>query len=187
MKIHATVPVVHMAARSVRLRSCAPKHHYTHNLLVNRNTSPLVIFGNYVRYGLCTIGANAPCHCLQKLPEKTPIACVCAKCSPPRHYRNKEAKPRRTGCRYVARDYRVASKNYRTVAASCIRGYGRFTGQGDERHKFWHCVMSIRRRVRACTRLSEPAKALITRDYVRGISGPSTLLNTRFTMSVPTA
>jgi hypothetical protein len=38
-------------------------------------------------------------------------------------------------------------------------------------------VMSIRRRMRACTRLSEPAKALTTRDYVRGISGPSTLLN----------
>jgi hypothetical protein len=47
----------------------------------------------------------------------------------------------------------------------------------DERHKFWHCVMSIGRRVRACTRLSEPAKALTTRDCVRGISGPSTLLN----------
>jgi hypothetical protein len=48
----------------------------------------------------------------------------------------------------------------------------------DERHKFWQCVLSIGRRVRACTRLSEPAKALTTRDYVRGVSGPSTLLNT---------
>jgi hypothetical protein len=48
----------------------------------------------------------------------------------------------------------------------------------DERNKFWQCVLSIGRRVRACTRLSEPAKALTTRDYVRGISGPSTLLNT---------
>jgi hypothetical protein len=37
--------------------------------------------------------------------------------------------------------------------------------------------MSIRRRVRACTRFSEPAKALTTHDYVRGISRPSTLLN----------
>jgi hypothetical protein len=55
-------------------------------------------------------------------------------------------------------------------------------GVCDERHKFWHCVMSIRRRVRACTRLSEPAKALTTgtRDYVRGISGPSTLLNSMY-------
>jgi hypothetical protein len=33
------------------------------------------------------------------------------------------------------------------------------------------------RRLRACTRLSGPVKALTTRDYVRGISGPSTLLN----------
>jgi hypothetical protein len=41
-----------------------------------------------------------------------------------------------------------------------------------------HCVLSIRRRVRACTRLSEAAKALATRDYVRGISGLSTLPNT---------
>jgi hypothetical protein len=47
----------------------------------------------------------------------------------------------------------------------------------DEKHKFWHCGISMGRRVRACTRLSEPAKALTTRDYVRGISGPSTLLN----------
>jgi hypothetical protein len=37
--------------------------------------------------------------------------------------------------------------------------------------------MSMGRRVRACTRLSGPAKALTTRDYVRGISGLSTLLN----------
>jgi hypothetical protein len=41
-----------------------------------------------------------------------------------------------------------------------------------------HCIMSVRRRVRACTRLSEAAKALATRDYVRGISGLSTLPNT---------
>jgi hypothetical protein len=32
--------------------------------------------------------------------------------------------------------------------------------------------------VRACTRLLEAAKALIMRDHVRCISGPSTLLNT---------
>jgi hypothetical protein len=49
--------------------------------------------------------------------------------------------------------------------------------EGDERHKFWHCVVSIGRRVRACKRLSEAAKMLTTRDHVRGISGPSTLLN----------
>jgi hypothetical protein len=53
----------------------------------------------------------------------------------------------------------------------------------DERHMICRCVMSIRRRVRACTRLSGPAKALTTRDYryryVRGISGPSTLLNNK--------
>jgi hypothetical protein len=47
----------------------------------------------------------------------------------------------------------------------------------DEKHKFWHCVMSIGRCVRACKRLSEAAKALTTRDHVRGISGPSTLFN----------
>jgi hypothetical protein len=35
-----------------------------------------------------------------------------------------------------------------------------------------------RRRVRASTRLTEAAKALATRDYVRGISGLSTLPNT---------
>jgi hypothetical protein len=40
-----------------------------------------------------------------------------------------------------------------------------------------HCVISIRRRVRACTRLLVAAKALATRDYVRGISRPSTLPN----------
>jgi hypothetical protein len=40
-----------------------------------------------------------------------------------------------------------------------------------------HCVMSIRRRVRACTRLLVAAKALATRDYVRGISRLSTLPN----------
>jgi hypothetical protein len=53
----------------------------------------------------------------------------------------------------------------------------RLTRQIDERYRFWHFVVSIGRRVRACTRLSEPAKALSTRNYVRGISGPSTLLN----------
>jgi hypothetical protein len=37
--------------------------------------------------------------------------------------------------------------------------------------------MYIGRRVRAYTRLLEAAKALTTRDYVRGISGPSTLFN----------
>jgi hypothetical protein len=47
----------------------------------------------------------------------------------------------------------------------------------DERHKFWHCVMSTGRCVRACKRLSEAAKTLPTRDHVRGISGPSTLFN----------
>jgi hypothetical protein len=31
--------------------------------------------------------------------------------------------------------------------------------------------------VRACTRLTEAAKALATRDHVRGISGPSALSN----------
>jgi hypothetical protein len=40
-----------------------------------------------------------------------------------------------------------------------------------------HCVISVGRRVRACTRLSVAAKALATRDHVRGISGPSTLPN----------
>jgi hypothetical protein len=40
-----------------------------------------------------------------------------------------------------------------------------------------HNVMCIRRRVRACKRLLEAAKTLTTRDHVRGISGPSTLLN----------
>jgi hypothetical protein len=40
-----------------------------------------------------------------------------------------------------------------------------------------HCVISVGRRVRACTRLSEAAKALATRDHVRGISRPSTLPN----------
>jgi hypothetical protein len=43
---------------------------------------------------------------------------------------------------------------------------------------FWHCVMSMGRRLRAYTELSGPTKAMTTRDYVRGISGPSTLLNT---------
>jgi hypothetical protein len=40
-----------------------------------------------------------------------------------------------------------------------------------------HCVISIGRRVRACTRLLVAAKALATRDYVRGISKLSTLPN----------
>jgi hypothetical protein len=35
----------------------------------------------------------------------------------------------------------------------------------------------IRRRVRACTRLSEAAKAPTTRDHVRGIGGSYTPLN----------
>jgi hypothetical protein len=39
--------------------------------------------------------------------------------------------------------------------------------------KSMHCVMSIGRRVRACTRLSVAAKALATRDYVKDISGLS--------------
>ena len=47
----------------------------------------------------------------------------------------------------------------------------------DEKHRFWHCVMSIGRRVRVCRRLLEVAKALATRDHVRGISGLSTLSN----------
>jgi hypothetical protein len=33
-----------------------------------------------------------------------------------------------------------------------------------------HCVISVRRRVRVCTRLLVAAKALATRDYVRDIS-----------------
>jgi hypothetical protein len=40
-----------------------------------------------------------------------------------------------------------------------------------------HDVMCIGRRVRACKKLSEAAKALTTRDHVRGIGGPSTFLN----------
>jgi hypothetical protein len=40
-----------------------------------------------------------------------------------------------------------------------------------------HYVISIRRRVRAYIRLLETAKALATRDYVRGISRLSTLPN----------
>jgi hypothetical protein len=43
-----------------------------------------------------------------------------------------------------------------------------------------HCVISMGRRVRACTRLSEAAKALATRDHVRDISGLSALSNTSF-------
>jgi hypothetical protein len=45
-----------------------------------------------------------------------------------------------------------------------------------------HCVMSIGRRVRACTRLLVAAKALATRDHVRDISGPSTLPNNLLTV-----
>jgi hypothetical protein len=41
-----------------------------------------------------------------------------------------------------------------------------------------HCVISIRRRVRASTRLTEAAKALARRDYVRGISRLLALSNT---------
>jgi hypothetical protein len=44
--------------------------------------------------------------------------------------------------------------------------------------KNMHCVMSMGRRVRACTRLSKAAKALFTRDHVRGISGLSAPSNT---------
>jgi hypothetical protein len=40
-----------------------------------------------------------------------------------------------------------------------------------------HCVMSVGKRVRACTGLSEGAKALATRDHVRDISGLSALSN----------
>jgi hypothetical protein len=40
-----------------------------------------------------------------------------------------------------------------------------------------HNVMCVGRCVRACTRLSEAAKAQTPRDHVRGIGGPSTLLN----------
>jgi hypothetical protein len=43
--------------------------------------------------------------------------------------------------------------------------------------KSMHCVMSIGRLVRACTKLSEAAKALATRDHVKGISGLSALSN----------
>jgi hypothetical protein len=50
----------------------------------------------------------------------------------------------------------------------------------DERPKFWHCVMCIGRRKRACKRLSEAAKTLTTRDHVKGISGRSTPLNTTY-------
>jgi hypothetical protein len=62
-----------------------------------------------------------------------------------------------------------------TSATTLLSSTGRLR---DEKYKFWHCVMSIGRRVRACKRLSEAAKALTTRDHVRGISGPSTLFNT---------
>jgi hypothetical protein len=63
-----------------------------------------------------------------------------------------------------------------TFVSSCLLLAGR--PHIDERHKFWHCVISIGRRVRACTRLSVAAKTLTTRDHVRAISGPSTLFNT---------
>jgi hypothetical protein len=42
---------------------------------------------------------------------------------------------------------------------------------------FGMMLYCIGRRVRACTRLTEAAKALATRDHVRGISGPSALSN----------
>jgi hypothetical protein len=42
-----------------------------------------------------------------------------------------------------------------------------------------YCVMSMGRRVRACTRLLKAAKALATRDHVRGISGLSAPSNSR--------
>jgi hypothetical protein len=40
-----------------------------------------------------------------------------------------------------------------------------------------HCIISIRKRVRACTRLLVAAKVLATRNYVRDISRLSTLPN----------
>jgi hypothetical protein len=40
-----------------------------------------------------------------------------------------------------------------------------------------HCIISIRKRVRAYTKLLVAAKALATRNYVRGISKLSTLPN----------
>jgi hypothetical protein len=48
----------------------------------------------------------------------------------------------------------------------------------DERHEKHALCDVYGRRVRASTRLTEAAKALATRDYVRGISGPSALSNT---------
>jgi hypothetical protein len=47
-----------------------------------------------------------------------------------------------------------------------------------------HDVMCIGRRVRACTRLSEAAKALTTLDHVIGISGTSTPLNSKRIISL---
>jgi hypothetical protein len=43
--------------------------------------------------------------------------------------------------------------------------------------RFGMMLCCIGRRVRASTRLTEAAKALATRDHVRGISGPSALSN----------
>jgi hypothetical protein len=42
-----------------------------------------------------------------------------------------------------------------------------------------HCVMSIGRRVRACTKLLVATKALATRDYVKDISRPLALFNNK--------
>jgi hypothetical protein len=50
-----------------------------------------------------------------------------------------------------------------------------------------HCVMSIGRRVRASTRLTEAAKALATRNYVRGISRLLALSNKRYIDSLLTS
>jgi hypothetical protein len=48
----------------------------------------------------------------------------------------------------------------------------------NKRHKKYALCNVYRRRVRASTRLIEAAKALATRDYVRGISRLSALSNT---------
>jgi hypothetical protein len=50
-----------------------------------------------------------------------------------------------------------------------------------------HCVISIGRRVRASIRLIEAAKALATRDYVRGISRLLALSNKRYIDSLLTS
>jgi hypothetical protein len=66
----------------------------------------------------------------------------------------------------------------RTIAITTRLKEAAATIVADKKHKFWHCVMYIGRRVRAYTRLLEAAKALTTRDHVRGISRLSTLFNT---------